>query len=57
MNKRPPYTIIPKYFNTVNDIDNEAKIKVIYWNLKCEENSSYRGCENLNIAMLQDQNK
>ena len=45
MNKRVPYTIIPKYFRTVNDIDNGANIKVIYWKLKCEENPSYRGCE------------
>ena len=45
MNKRVPYTIIPKYFRTINDIDNGANIKVIYWKLKCEENPSYRGCE------------
>ena len=45
MIKRVPYTIIPKYFRTINDIDNEANIKVIYWQLKCQENSSYRGCE------------
>ncbi len=37
MNKRVPYTIIPKYFRTINDIDNGANIKVIYWKLKCEE--------------------
>ena len=51
MNKRVPYTIIPKYFKTINDIDNGANIKVIYWKLKCEENLSYRGCEIQNIAM------
>ena len=45
MNKRVPYTIIPKYFRTINDIDNEANIKVIYWKLKYEENPSYLGCE------------
>ena len=45
MNKRVPYTIIPKYFKTFNDIDDETNIKVIYWKLKCEENTSYRGCE------------
>ena len=45
MKKRVPYTIIPKYFRTINYIDNEANIKVIYWKLKCEENPSYRGCE------------
>ena len=45
MIKRVPYTIIPKYFETINDIDNGTNIKVIYWKLKCEENLSYRGCE------------
>ena len=45
MHKRVPYTIIPKYFRTINYIDNEANIKVIYRKLKCEENPSYRGCE------------
>ena len=45
MNKRVPYTIIPKYFRTINDIDNGANIKVIYWKLKYEENPSYRGYE------------
>ena len=45
MNKTVPYTIIPKYFKTINDFDNGLKIKVIYWKLKCEENPSYRGCE------------
>ena len=45
MNKGLPCTIIPKYLNTVNNIDNGANIKVIYWKLKCEENLSYRGCE------------
>ena len=45
MNKRVPYTTIPKYFRTIKDIDNGANIKVIYWKLKCEENPSYRGCE------------
>ena len=45
MNKRVPYTIIPKYFRTINDIDNEANIKVIYCKLKREENPPCRGCE------------
>ena len=45
MYKRLPHTIIPKYLNTVNDIDNGANIKVIYWKLKCEENPSYHGCK------------
>ena len=43
MNKRVPYTIIPKYLKTFNDIDNEANIKVIYWKLKSEESTSHRG--------------
>ncbi len=45
MNQRVPYTVIPKYPKTVNDIDNGANIKVIYWKLKYVENPSYRGCE------------
>ena len=45
MKKRVPYKIIPKFFRIINDIDNEANIKVIYWKLKCEENPAYHGCE------------
>ena len=45
MDKIIKYTIIHKNFKTLNDIDNGANIKVIYWKLKCEENPSYRGCE------------
>jgi len=45
MNKRLPYAIIPKYSKTINDINNGANIKVIYWKLKYEENPSYCGCE------------
>ena len=44
MNKKAPYTIIPKYLKTINDLDNGANIKVVYWKLKCEENPSFRGC-------------
>ena len=44
MNKRVNYTKITKHNKKINDIDNEANIKVIYWKLKCEENPSYRGC-------------
>ncbi len=33
MNKRVPYTIIPKYFKTIHDLENELNIKVIYWKL------------------------
>ena len=32
MNKRVPYTIIPKYLKTFNDLDNGSNIKVLYWN-------------------------
>ena len=45
MNKRVPYTIIPKYLKTINDLDNGSNIKVVYWKLKCEEKPSSRGCE------------
>ena len=45
MIKRFPYAIIPKYFKTINDMDNGADIKIIYWKLKCEENPSCSGCE------------
>ena len=38
MNKRVPYTIIPKYLKNINDLDNGSNIKVVYWKLKCEEN-------------------
>ena len=38
MKKGVPYKVIPKYLKTVNDIDNGANIKVIYWKLKCDEN-------------------
>ena len=44
MNKRVPYIIIPKYFNNINDLDNVANIKVIYWKLKFDENPFLRGC-------------
>ena len=45
MNKKVSYTIIPKYLKTINDLDNRANIKDVYWKLKCEENPSFRGCE------------
>ena len=51
MNKRVPYTIIPKYLKTINDLDNGAKIKVVYWKLKCEENPSFRGYEIYNFVL------
>ena len=45
MKKRVPYTIIPKYLKTINDLVNGSNMKVVYWKLKCEENTSFRGCE------------
>ena len=30
MKKRAPYTIIPKYFKTINDLENGSNIKVVY---------------------------
>ena len=41
MNKRVPYTIIPKYLKTINDLDNGSNIKVVYWKLKCEEKTLF----------------
>ena len=29
----------------INDLDNRANIKVIYWKLKCKEDPSFRGYE------------
>ena len=43
MNKKITYTIIPKLYETINDLDNGVNIKVIYWKLKYEENPSFRG--------------
>ena len=37
MNKRVTYTIIPKYFKNISDLDNGTSIKVVYCKLKCEE--------------------
>ena len=45
MNKRVPYTIIPKYLKTINDLDNGANIKVVYWKLKYESKPSFLGYE------------
>ena len=45
MYKRVSDTIISKYFKNINDLDNAASIKVLYWKLKCEENPSLR-CRN-----------
>ena len=30
MNKRVPYTIIPKYLKAINDLYDESNIKVVY---------------------------
>ena len=43
MNKRVPYTRFPIYLKTIHDLDNGSNIKVVYWKLMCEENSSLRG--------------
>ena len=45
MNKRVLYTIISKYFKTVNNINNGVNIKLIYWKLQGVEKLSFRGCE------------
>ena len=47
MNKRVPYTNIPKYLKTINDLDNGSIIKIVYWKLKFEENPSIQGLRNL----------
>ena len=44
MNKRIPYTIIPYFFNNF-EREPIAKIKVIYWKLKCDDNPALFGCE------------
>ena len=45
MNKRIPYTIIPYFFNSIYEREPIAKIKVIYWKLKCTDNPALIGCE------------
>ena len=45
MVKRIPNTIIPLFFNNINRRSPIAKIKVLYWKLKCEDNSALFGCE------------
>ena len=52
MNKRFPYTIIPKYFKTLNDIGNEANIKVIYWRILNFQYSKLIGAVNILIMDL-----
>ena len=51
MNKRNPYTIIPKFIKTFKDITKGANIKIIHWERKCEENSSWHGYTNLKIEI------
>ena len=36
MDKRIPYTNIPYFFNNIDEREPIAKIKVIYWKLKCD---------------------
>ena len=45
MNKRIPYTIIPYFLNSIYEREPIAKIKVIYWKLKCDDNPALSGCE------------
>ena len=45
MDKRIPYTIIPNFFNSIYEREPIAKIKVIYWKLKCDDNPALSGCE------------
>ena len=33
-----PYSIIPKYFHSIKDENNDVNIKVIYWKLDYENN-------------------
>ena len=44
MDKRIPYTIIPNFFNNIDQREPIAKIKVIYWKLKCDDNPALFGC-------------
>jgi hypothetical protein len=46
MDKRIPYIIIPHIFNNIDErCPPITKIKVIYWKLRCEDNSALFGCE------------
>ena len=45
MDKRIPNTIIPHFFNTIEERGRIAKIKVIYWKLKCEDIPALFGCQ------------
>ena len=41
MVERIPYTIIPHFFNNIDERGPIAKIKVLYWKLKCKDNSGF----------------
>ena len=38
LKKKFPYSIIPKYFHSIKDENNDVNIKVIYWKLDYENN-------------------
>ena len=35
MKKKIPHTIIPTHFKSINNEDNGANIKLMYWKLNC----------------------
>ena len=37
--KKIQYSIIPKYFHSFKDEENDVNIKVIYWKLDCENST------------------
>ena len=45
MVRRIPHTIIPHFFNNVDERGPIVKIKVLCWKLKCEDNSALFGCK------------
>ena len=53
MVERIPYTIIPHFFNNIDERGPIAKIKVLYWKLKCEDNSALFGCE-INAKLMRN---
>ena len=36
LRKKVPYSIIPKYFHSFENEDDDVNIKVIYWKLDCK---------------------
>ncbi len=39
LRKKVPYSIIPKYFHSIKDEENNINIKVIYWKLDFENST------------------